>query len=165
MNVTKQEITLHINREDRIVTIRFADTLLDTLRMNLGLTSARPGCENGDCGACTILVDDIPYKSCIMLAVEAVDHRVTTVEGLENAPIQSAFAKCYAFQCGYCTPGFIMNTHAMLCQHKAIDDDIIREWLESNICRCTSYEEIGTAVRMANQMMTESRKTDGIDQD
>ncbi len=136
--------------------IRSADTLLDVLRRDFGLTGARPSCENGDCGACTIILDEHPYKACIMLAVEAVGHHVTTVEGLHDTPIQRAFATCYAFQCGYCTPGYIMNAHAMLQHHKTIDEYTIQEWLESNICRCTSYEEIGNAVRRAAKLIATS---------
>jgi aerobic carbon-monoxide dehydrogenase small subunit len=147
--MTKREVVLHINGEDRCVVIRFADTLLDVLRTKLGLTGTKPGCENGDCGACTVIVNEIPYKSCIMLAVETVGQRVTTIEGLRDTPIQRAFTDCYAFQCGYCTPGFIMNAHAMLNAHQALDDATIQEWLESNICRCTSYEEIEDAIKQA----------------
>lgn len=152
----KREVVLHINGEERAVTIRCADTLLDVLRRDFGLTGARPGCENGDCGACTVLVGSLPYKSCIMLAVEAVGQHITTVEGLIDTPIQRAFAATYAFQCGYCTPGFILNAHALLQQHQSIDENTIREWLESNICRCTSYEEIGNAVRLAAEFIVNS---------
>ncbi|EPZ52856.1 (2Fe-2S)-binding protein [Alicyclobacillus acidoterrestris] len=151
--MAKHEVTLHINGEDRTLVIRHADTLLDVLRLQCGLTGAKPGCENGDCGACTVIVDDLPYKSCIMLAIEATGHAITTIEGLENSPVQRAFARCYAFQCGYCTPGFIMNAHAMLEHATSIDKPTIQEWLESNICRCTSYEEIASAIRMALSTM------------
>jgi carbon-monoxide dehydrogenase small subunit len=140
-------ITLHINGEERMVTVRPADTLLYTLRGKLGLTGAKPGCLNGDCGACTVNVDGWPMKSCLMLAVEAVGKKVTTIEGIHNTPIQRAFVENFAFQCGYCTPGFIMNCHALLEQHPDADDQIIKEWLESNICRCTSYIEIEQAVK------------------
>ena len=145
----KKEVTLHINGEDCITEIRPADTLLDVLRTRLGLTGVKPGCENGDCGACTVIVGNTPYKSCIMLAIEAAGKDIITIEGLKHTPIQHAFAKCFAFQCGYCTPGFIMNAHAMIQNHSEINDQIIQEWLESNICRCTSYEEIGNAVKLA----------------
>ncbi len=151
--MTKHEVTLHINGEDRTLVIRHADTLLDVLRLQCGLTGAKPGCENGDCGACTVIVNQLPYKSCIMLAIEATGHTIMTIEGLKHSPIQRAFAKCYAFQCGYCTPGFIMNAHAMLLHDTSIDEPTIQEWLESNICRCTSYEEIASAIRMAMSTM------------
>ena len=140
-------LVLHINGEKREVIAKPSDTLLYTLRNELGLTGAKPGCENGDCGACTVLVDDWPIKSCLMLTVEAVGKRITTIEGLKNAPIQKAFVENWGFQCGYCTSGFLMVCHALSIHHPKADDQIIEEWLQSNICRCTSYQEIGEAVR------------------
>lgn len=145
--MTYQSIQLNINGTDRIVNVRSADTLLFTIREKLGLTGAKPGCLNGDCGACTINVDGWPMKSCLMFAVEAIGKKITTIEGLKNAPIQQEFIKNFAFQCGYCTPGFIMNCHALINQHPNADDKIIKEWLESNICRCTGYTEIEKAVK------------------
>jgi aerobic carbon-monoxide dehydrogenase small subunit len=141
------ELKLDINNEIRSVIVRPADTLLRVLRDQLGLTGAKPGCENGDCGTCTVLVDGWPMKSCIMLAVEAEGHKITTIEGLKDSPIQRAFIEKWAFQCGYCTPGFIMNCHGLVNIHPDADDETIEEWLQSNICRCTSYEEIEEAVK------------------
>ncbi|OIJ19418.1 (2Fe-2S)-binding protein [Anaerobacillus alkalidiazotrophicus] len=143
----KAEVTLNINGEERMVYIRYADTLLYVLREKLGLTGAKPGCLNGDCGACTIDVDGHPMKSCLMLAVEAIDKKVTTVEGLKNAPIQMEFIEKFAFQCGYCTPGFIMNCHTLMKKHPNADETVIKDWLESNICRCTGYQEIEEAIK------------------
>jgi carbon-monoxide dehydrogenase small subunit len=143
----KLEITLTVNNEPRPVVVRPADTLLYVLRTKLGLTGAKPGCLNGDCGACTVLINDLPFKSCMMLAVETVGKKVTTIEGLKNVPIQKAFIEHFAFQCGYCTPGFIMNAHALIQKHPDASDEVIQEWLESNICRCTSYKEIEEAVK------------------
>ncbi|MCM3764296.1 (2Fe-2S)-binding protein [Neobacillus niacini] len=142
-----QSLTLHINGEKRVVNVRFADTLLYALRGNLGLTGAKPGCLNGDCGACTVNVDGWPMKSCLMLAVEAVGKEVTTVEGVKGEPIQHAFVENFAFQCGYCTPGFIMNCRSLIQHHPDADDAKVKEWLESNICRCTGYAEIQQAVK------------------
>jgi carbon-monoxide dehydrogenase small subunit len=142
-----QAITLIVNGETQQVAVRSADTLLYILRGKLGLTGAKPGCLNGDCGACTVHVDGSPMKSCLMLAVEAVGKNVTTIEGLVNAPIQAAFVENFAFQCGYCTPGFIMNCYSLIEQHPDADDNTIKEWLESNICRCTGYAEIEKAVK------------------
>ncbi|WHY79650.1 (2Fe-2S)-binding protein [Neobacillus sp. WH10] len=139
--------TLNVNGESRMVTVRSADTLLYVLRRMLGLTGSKPGCLNGDCGACTVNVDGWPMKSCLMLAVEAVGKEVTTIEGLADTPIQRAFVEHFAFQCGYCTPGFIMNCHSLIERHPDADDHTIKEWLESNICRCTSYFEIEHAVK------------------
>ncbi|MPM20747.1 Nicotinate dehydrogenase small FeS subunit [bioreactor metagenome] len=143
----KSALQLSINGEIREAVVRPSDLLLDTLRSQLGLTGAKPGCLNGDCGACTVLVDGWPVKSCLMLTAEAVGKQITTVEGLENAPIQKAFVEKFAFQCGYCTSGFLMVCHALSQLHPNPPDVIIDEWLQSNICRCTSYEEIGNAVR------------------
>lgn len=140
-------ITLHVNGRQHKVTVRSSDTLLEVLRQRLGLTGAKPGCENGDCGACTVLVDGWPIKSCLMLAVEAIDHQVKTIEGLKDTPVQKAFVEKRAFQCGYCTPGFIVVCHALLTVHPEPDDLTIENWLQSNICRCTSYQEIMEAVR------------------
>lgn len=137
---------LNINGEMRNVIVRPADTLLRVLREQLGLTGAKPGCENGDCGACTVLLDGWPVKSCIMLAVEAWGHMITTIEGLKDTPVQRKFIEDRGFQCGYCTPGFIMNCHALLSIHPHAGKDILEEWLQSNICRCTGYEEIKRAM-------------------
>ena len=139
-------IELNVNDETHTVTVRSADTLLYTLRSKLGLTGAKPGCLNGDCGACTVNVDGWPMKSCLMLAVEGVGKMVTTIEGLEGTPIQRAFVENFAFQCGYCTPGFIMNCHSLIEQHPEADEKMIKEWLQSNICRCTGYAEIEKAI-------------------
>lgn len=141
------KLTLTINGEQRDTVVRMADTLLDTLRGKLDLTGAKRGCENGDCGACTVLVDGLPNKSCMMLAVDARGKQVTTIEGLQNAPMQHAFIEKWAFQCGYCTSGFIMNAHALVNRHPNATDEIMDEWLSSNICRCTSYQEIREAVK------------------
>ncbi|MFJ5623753.1 (2Fe-2S)-binding protein [Peribacillus loiseleuriae] len=142
-----QIIELNVNGDLRTVTVRSADTLLYAIRGKLGLTGAKPGCLNGDCGACTVNVEGWPMKSCLMLAVEAVGKNVTTIEGLKNTPIQQAFIENFAFQCGYCTPGFIMNCHSLIQKHPDADDATIKEWLESNICRCTGYAEIEKAVK------------------
>ncbi len=143
----KALINLEVNGEERTVIARPADTLLYILRKELGLTGAKPGCKNGDCGACTVLVDGWPVKSCLTLAVEAIGHQVTTIEGLKDSPIQKAFLEKWAFQCGYCTSGFILVCHALAKIHPNAGDEIIEEWLQSNICRCTSYEEIQAAVK------------------
>ncbi|HEX9062376.1 MAG TPA: (2Fe-2S)-binding protein [Clostridia bacterium] len=143
----KSVIELEINGEKKDVTVTPSDILLYVLREQLGLTGAKPGCENGDCGACTILVDGWPVKSCLMLAVEAIGHKITTVEGLQNAPIQKAFVENWGFQCGYCTSGFLMVCHSLANIHPDAEEYVIEEWLQSNICRCTSYEEIRNAVR------------------
>src|SRR5665647_391034 len=121
-------IELKVNGEIRKALVRPADTLLFALRERLGLTGAKPGCENGDCGACTVLVDGWPIKSCLMLAAEAVGHEIHTVEGLNGSPIQKAFVDKFAFQCGYCTPGFIMNCQGLIDIHPDASDEVMQEW-------------------------------------
>lgn len=144
----KTVIKLEVNGDKQSITVRPSDILLDVLRDQLGLTGAKPGCKNGDCGACTIIVDGWPAKSCLMLAVEAVGHTILTVEGLGGtAPMQAAFVDKNAFQCGYCTSGFLMVCHALLSKYPEPEEHILEEWLQSNICRCTSYQEIRNAVK------------------
>jgi carbon-monoxide dehydrogenase small subunit len=140
-------IELNVNGSMKSVPVRAADTLLYVLREQLGLTGAKNGCENGDCGTCTVLVDGWPVKACLMLAAEAVGHNITTIEGLINTPIQNAFVEKFALQCGYCTPGMIMNCHALINICPGAGDMVIDEWLGSNICRCTGYHEIRESVK------------------
>jgi aerobic-type carbon monoxide dehydrogenase small subunit (CoxS/CutS family) len=143
----KSVIYLNVNGEAVAVTINPSFTLLHVLREQLNLTGAKPGCENGDCGTCTVLVDGWPVKSCLMLAAEAVGHEILTVEGLKDAPIQKAFVSNWAFQCGYCTSGFLMVCHSLSKIHPDADDLVIEQWLQSNLCRCTGYGEIKNAVK------------------
>ncbi len=140
-------LTLNINGENREVLVKPSDTLLHTLRKELGLTSVKPGCENGDCGTCTVLIDNWPIKSCLMLTVETIGKSILTVEGLKNAPIQKAFVENWGFQCGYCTSGFLIVCHALSQIHPNADKYVIEEWLQSNLCRCTGYEEIENAIK------------------
>lgn len=139
-------ISLTVNSEEKTITARAADTLLYVLRVRLGLTGAKPGCLNGDCGACTVLADGVPMKSCLMLAVEAEGKEITTIEGLKDTAIQRAFIEKFAFQCGYCTSGFLMNCHGLVNKKPNADEGEITDWLKSNICRCTGYREIREAV-------------------
>ncbi|AIE60306.1 (2Fe-2S)-binding protein [Bacillus methanolicus] len=155
-HVNKVNAQMDINGELHTVEFRPAETLLQVLRSSLSLTGAKPGCLNGDCGACTVMVDRVPFKSCIMLAIEAAGKKIITIEGLKNTPIQKAFIENFAFQCGYCTPGFIINCHALLINHPNPSKDIIGDWLESNICRCTCYQEIENAVQAVINEKVES---------
>ena len=145
------EIVLRVNGEERRAAVRPGDTLLRVLREKLGLTGAKCGCENGDCGACTVLLDGKPVKSCMILAVECEDAAVTTIEGLRDHPVQQAFAEENGFQCGFCTPGMILNAAALVEAHPEPDDGVDREWMQSNLCRCTGYEGIRNALAAARR--------------
>jgi carbon-monoxide dehydrogenase small subunit len=126
--------------------------LSDFLRQHLNLTGTHVGCEHGVCGACTILFDDEPARSCLMLAVQADGHDIRTVEGLSPdgeslSPLQAAFRDAHALQCGFCTPGVLMTLTAFLRDHPQPDDAQIREALSANLCRCTGYQHIVEAVK------------------
>lgn len=148
-------IELNVNGELRRAVVRPADTLLRILREKMGLTGSKPGCENGDCGACTVLLDGLPVKSCLVLAVEADGCKITTVEGLKNKAIQQAFQEEGGFQCGYCTSGFLVNAYALLEAHPDASKETAREWLESNLCRCTGYEGISRSIERAKAIKAE----------
>ncbi|MGW8427780.1 (2Fe-2S)-binding protein [Peribacillus simplex] len=142
----KITVQLEINKERYERDILASDLLLDVLRDKIGLTGAKPGCLNGDCGACTVIMNKQPMKSCLMLAIEAIDSEILTIEGLKNTPIQRAFVEHFAFQCGYCTSGFIMICQALLLNDRNPSPEKIETWLSSNICRCTGYKEIEKAI-------------------
>ncbi len=142
-----QAITLTVNGYDQDVYVRNASTLLHTLREQLGLTGVKNSCSNGDCGSCTVLIDGSPFNACHILSVEAVGLDITTIEGLTDPTVQQSFMSHWALQCGYCTPGFILNVHALKEQHPDADDTTIAEWMDSNICRCTGYEEMKDVVQ------------------
>lgn len=148
----KQLITLTVNGSSKEVVVRNAETLLYTLREQLGLMGAKPSCHNGDCGTCTILLDGLPINACHILSVEAIRYKIITIEGLTDSIIQNAFIKHSAIQCGYCTAGFILNSYALIQNKPDATDDEIDEWLDSNICRCTGYQEIKTAVKSVLQV-------------
>jgi carbon-monoxide dehydrogenase small subunit len=127
--------------------------LSDFLRHELGLTGTHVGCEHGVCGACTILFDGEPVRSCIMLAVQADGHALATVEGLAPAgglhPLQEAFWECHGLQCGFCTPGFLMTLVPFLEANPDPSEEEIRQALSGNLCRCTGYQHIVDAVKLA----------------
>ena len=156
----RDELELEVNGERRRVVARGADVLLETLRAELGLTGAKPGCENGDCGACTVMLDGTPVKSCMVLTHEAAGREVRTVEGLAGTAAQRAFVDHFAFQCGYCTSGFLMVAQALHEAHPHADGDRVLEWLRSNLCRCTGYAEIRAAV--AEAVGAESRQAEPV---
>ncbi len=148
-----EEIRLVVNGATREAKADVRVTLADFLREQLGLTGTHVGCEHGVCGACTVLLDGEAVRSCLMLAVQARGHDVMTVEGLADGeqlhPVQQAFWDSHAFQCGFCTSGFVMTTVALLNETPAPDEDEIRETLSGNICRCTGYQSIVEGVLLA----------------
>jgi len=133
------------------------ETLLDVLREHLGLTGTKEGCGLGECGACTIIMDGKTVNSCLVLAVEADNRVITTIEGLANGdelhPIQEAFIKCGGLQCGFCTPGMIMSTKALLENNPSPDEGEIRKAIAGNFCRCTGYTKIIESVKVAAKNM------------
>jgi xanthine dehydrogenase YagT iron-sulfur-binding subunit len=153
MSATAQELTvrLRVNGTDRELRIDARTTLLDALRDHLDLTGTKKGCDQGACGACTVLVDGKRVVSCLMLAAQADGREVATIEGLATDgqlhPIQEAFIRCDAFQCGYCTPGQIMSAVSLLNEGRANSDDDIREFMSGNLCRCGAYPNIVAAIR------------------
>jgi xanthine dehydrogenase YagT iron-sulfur-binding subunit len=144
-------VHLHVNGQSKTLTIETRVTLLDALREHLGLTGTKKGCDHGQCGACTVLVNGTRINSCLTLAVMHQGQGVTTIEGLasgeEPHPIQAAFMDHDGFQCGYCTPGQIMSAAGLLEEPGRFDDDSIRENMSGNICRCGAYPNIVAAVR------------------
>jgi aerobic-type carbon monoxide dehydrogenase small subunit (CoxS/CutS family) len=146
-------IAVTVNGTRHEVAIEARRTLADVLRHDLGHTGTHLGCEHGICGACTVLVDGEPTRSCLVFGVQADDCEIETVEGLarEGAlnPLQEAFSAHHALQCGFCTPGFLMLATALLRDNPDPTDDEIREAMASNICRCTGYQSILEAVRAA----------------
>jgi len=149
------DITVSVNGAAYTRSMEARTTLSDFLRDDLDLTGTHVGCEHGVCGACTVIVDGRPARSCLMLAVQAVGHEVTTVEGLAPdgtlGPLQQALADSHGFQCGFCTPGFLMSATAFLGAHPDAGEQEIREALSGNICRCTGYQSIIDGVLLAVQ--------------
>ncbi len=151
------DITLNINGEAFAVAVEARRTLADVIREDCGRTGTHLGCEHGVCGACTVIVDGAPVRSCLMFAVQADGAEIRTVEGLADGetlhPLQRAFMTHHALQCGFCTPGFLMLAAAVLDDDPGIGDDELREALGSNLCRCTGYANILKAVRAAAEEM------------
>jgi aerobic-type carbon monoxide dehydrogenase small subunit (CoxS/CutS family) len=146
-------LVLDVNGEDRAAAFPTHHTLLEVLREELGLTGTKHGCELGECGTCTVLVDGRPVLSCLVLAAGMEGHRIETVEGMQQGndlhPLQAAFADLGAAQCGYCTPGLLMAAQALLADDPAPDRETIRQALAGNLCRCTGYHKIVEAVEQA----------------
>ena len=157
----KAAFTLNVNGLEHAIEVEPRRTLADTLRENCGQTGTHIGCEHGVCGACTVLIDGEPVRSCLMFAVQAAGRRIRTVEGLASQspagetlhPLQSAFIEHHGLQCGYCTPGFLMLAAGTLERNPDIGEEELLEVLSSNLCRCTGYKNIVKAVRAAAARM------------
>ena len=150
----KQRVSLNINGSPYELMVWPSQTLLETLRENLKITGTKEGCGEGECGACTVLLDSKPVNSCLVLAVEADGAEIVTIEGLSDNgnvdPIQEAFIEKGAVQCGFCTPGFIMSAKALLDQNPQPTVEEIMQGITGNLCRCTGYKQIIDAIQDAS---------------
>jgi carbon-monoxide dehydrogenase small subunit len=151
----KQDVSLSVNGRQHAVKVEPRKTLADALREDCRLPGTHVGCEHGMCGACTVVLDGEPVRSCLLFAVQCAGAEIATVEGLAGPeglhPLQAAFARHHGLQCGFCTAGFLMLATAVLEQDPDISDEDLRTALASNICRCTGYQSIVAAVREAAQ--------------
>ena len=151
--MTKLPLKVTVNGEACEADVEPRTLLVHFLRDQLGLTGTHVGCVVGECGACSVLVDGALVKSCLMLAIQADGHEVTTIEGLSKNgvlhPVQAAFVDGFALQCGFCTPGFVMAAHALLERNPNPTEEDIRHDLSSNLCMCTGYVQIVEAVKKA----------------
>ena len=151
--MSKHHVSTTINGEPVEFLCETQQTMLDVLRNELNLTGSKEGCASGDCGACSVILDGRVVCSCLMLGVEADGHKVTTIEGIAQGdhlhPVQQRFLEYAALQCGFCTPGFIVATKALLDENTNPTESEIRYWLAGNLCRCTGYDKIVRAVQAA----------------
>src|SRR4029078_6225378 len=157
----KVDIRLNVNGRDYAIRVEPRRTLVDAIRDDCGQTGTHIGCEHGVCGACPLLVDGEPVRSCALFAVQAARRQIRTVEGLANGaelhPLQQAFIENHGLQCGFCTPGFLMLATGVLEREPDISDEDLIDVLSSNLCRCTGYENIVKAVRAAAAKMSAGR--------
>ena len=148
------QVELTVNGATHTVEVEPRMSLLDCLRDKLALNGAHAGCEHGVCGACTVLLDGMPVRSCLMFAVQADGYPITTIEGItpgpgELSPVQDAFCETHGMQCGYCTPAMILTAHALIARNPEPTRDDIVEAISGNICRCTGYAQIVEAIALA----------------
>jgi carbon-monoxide dehydrogenase small subunit len=158
------QITVTVNGTAHTRDVEPRVLLVDFVRTQLALTGTHIGCDTTSCGACTVLLDGAPVKSCTMFAVQADGHDITTVEGLKGAdglhPVQSAFKEHHGLQCGFCTPGMMLVGAALLADNPAPSDDEVRWAISGNLCRCTGYMNIVTAIQAAGAQLTEKAASD-----
>ena len=151
----KKEIELNVNGETFTILVPPQKTLLEVLREDLDLTGTKEGCSEGECGVCTVLLDGVPVRSCLLFAVDVRGRQVTTVEGLAQGeklhPIQNAFIEQGAIQCGFCTPGMMLSAKALLDHTASPSEDEIRIAISGNLCRCTGYQKIVKAIQAASR--------------
>lgn len=164
----KHSISVDINGATRHADVEPRQTLVDFLRDQLGLTGTHVGCEHGVCGACSVLLDGEPIRACLMFAVQASGHVVTTVEGLRDEDgalgiLQDSFWETHALQCGYCTPGMLIAGQALLARNPDPSDEEIREAIAGNLCRCTGYVQIVDAIRLAGARMRQAPESVGVE--
>jgi len=158
----KELIELTINGEYHELAVGHHTTLIEVLREHLGLTGAKEACGTGECGSCTVLINGEPVLSCLALAVDCRKQDIITIEGLSDGnkltSVQQAFLDCGAIQCGFCTPGMVLSTTALLEENSSPSEDDIGKALEGHLCRCTGYNKIIEAVNMAAEQMASSKK-------
>jgi len=156
-----KQIKVTVNGIPYELSVQPWETLLNVIREHLGLTGTKEGCGLGECGACTVIMDGKTVNSCLVLAVEADNRVITTIEGLANGdelhPIQEAFIKCGGLQCGFCTPGMIMSTKALLEENPSPDEEEIRKGIAGNFCRCTGYTKIIESIKVAAENMQRAK--------
>jgi len=157
--VTKRMINLKINGKEHTLGVGANETLVEVLRERLRLTGTKIGCNRGECGACTVLIDGEPVLSCLTLAIECEGKEILTIEGLEDPetgeldPIQEAFIENFGIQCGFCTPGMVMTAKALLNRNPDPSEEEIKEAIQGNLCRCTGYTQIVESILAASEKM------------
>ena len=156
---TKKTVKLIINRKEYSLEVGTNETLVEVLRERLGLTGAKIGCNRGECGACTVLIDGEAVLSCLTLAIECEGKEILTIEGLEDPktreldPIQEAFVENFGIQCGFCTPGMVMSAKALLNKNHNPSEKEVKEGIQGNLCRCTGYTQIVESILAAAEKM------------
>ena len=160
------DVTMRVNGVERTASVDPRRTLADVLREDMALTGTHLACEHGVCGACTVLVDGVSARSCLMLAAQAQGSEVTTIEGLAPpgdalGPVQQGFMEHHGLQCGFCTPGFVMSVVGLLAQHPHPSEEEIDEGIAGNLCRCTGYASIRRAVKRASELVPSPQRGEG----